>query len=124
MRTRKHHNNKGYAQIKKGKTREQIERIKKRLKKIINNKTADNENNSTLRHELFWFLAGEDKVEIAFKRIPTKNNVEDCDGCFFEHTCDGDGDFMKQVKCTTGGISRRKNFIYKKIVAKRAKKSK
>ena len=33
MKTRKHHNNKGYKQIKTGKTRLYIERLKKKLRK-------------------------------------------------------------------------------------------
>jgi hypothetical protein len=32
MKLRKHHNNKGLRQIKRGKTREQVKRIAKRLK--------------------------------------------------------------------------------------------
>lgn len=31
MKSRKHHNNTGYRQIKRGKTREQVKRIAKRL---------------------------------------------------------------------------------------------
>lgn len=32
MKARRHHNNKGYRQIKRGKTRDQVERIARRLK--------------------------------------------------------------------------------------------
>jgi hypothetical protein len=32
IKTRKHHNNTGYRQIKRGKTRSQVERIAKKLK--------------------------------------------------------------------------------------------
>ena len=32
MHKRRHHNNKGYAQIKSGKTFDQVERIKRKLK--------------------------------------------------------------------------------------------
>lgn len=37
MKNRRHHNNKGYRQIKRGKTRNQVKAIAKRLKLPYNN---------------------------------------------------------------------------------------
>ena len=47
MKIRKHHNNKGYRQIKEGKTRLYVEYLKKKLNKIITKQNiAENKSNS------------------------------------------------------------------------------
>jgi len=44
MRFRKHHNNKGHSQIKRGKTRDQVERMAKKILGKRGDKNASNDN--------------------------------------------------------------------------------